>query len=176
MYNNNTNNYNNNGKVCCFIWLTKIVLYILSIYLFIKTYSLFCLVWSIPKKQNMFSSLFPLIWIFLSEPNWTGGQIGPTASRMWPQARACQLPLLSSLDDGYIRSGFSCRASGEWEEAALILVQRWEVYCGESLQLHWEPAGGSALCSGHARKRCLRPLWTSQTEAHYKTETFSIVQ
>lgn len=133
MYNNNINNYNNNGKVCCFIWLTKIVLYILSIYLFIKTYSLVCLVWSIPKKQNMFSSLFPLICsLFLSEPNWTGGQIGPTASRMWPQARACQLPLLSSLDDRYIRSGFSCRASGEWEEAALILAQRWEVYCGES--------------------------------------------
>ncbi len=170
------NNNNKNGKFCCFIWLTKTVLYILRFYLFIKTYSLFCLVWSMPKNKT-FYSLSPLICsLFLSEPNWTGWQIGPTASCMWPQARACQLPLLSSIDDRYIRSGFSCRAPGEWEEAALILAQRWEVYCVESLQLHWEPAGGSALCSGHVRSCCLRPLWISQTEAHYKTETFSIVQ
>lgn len=38
------------------------------------------------------------------------------------------------------------------------------------------PACAFAQRSGHARSCCLRPLWTSQTQAQCNNQTFSIVQ
>lgn len=75
--------------------------------------------------------------------------------------------VLSSLDDRYIRSGFSCRASGEWEGALSSCPALRSVVRGEFPVPLGAPAGASAICSGHARSCCLRPLWTSQTQAHH---------